>query len=47
MNVLSAGEDLAWSGPDLAFEEISERLFEHVAHLGEIALADAADLDER
>jgi hypothetical protein len=47
MNVLSAGEDLPRSGPDLALEEIAERLFEHIAHLGEITFADAADLDER
>src|SRR6266536_1232609 len=47
MHVLSAAEHLAWPRPHLALEEIAEGLLDHVAHLGEVALAHAADLDER
>src|SRR5262249_28846282 len=46
MDVLGAAEDLARTGPDLALEEVAERLLDDVAHLGQIALANAPDLDE-
>jgi len=44
---LGAAEDLARAGADLPLEEIAEGLLDDVPHLGEVALADAADLDER
>ncbi len=47
MDVLSAAEDLTRPRAHLALEEIAEGLLDHVAHLREIALPDAADLDER
>src|SRR6266481_2580439 len=47
VHVLGAAEDLARAGADLPLEEIAEGLLDDVPHLGEVALADAADLDER
>src|ERR1700737_3528581 len=47
VHVLGAAEDLSRPGAHLPLEEVAEGLLDDVAHLGEIALADAADLDER
>src|SRR5262249_110350 len=47
VDVLRAAEDLARPRPHLALEEIAEGLLDDVAHLGEVALAHATDLDER
>ncbi len=47
VHVLRAPEHLPRARPELALEEVGERLLDDVADLGEIALADAADLDER
>src|SRR2546430_7211142 len=45
VDVLRATERLARPRAELTLEEVAEGLLEHVADLGEIALADAADLD--
>src|SRR5712692_6585664 len=46
VDVLGAAEDLPGARADLALEEVAEGLLHHVAHLAEVALADAPDLDE-
>src|SRR5215469_141062 len=46
MDILRAAEDLTRSRAHLALEEVAERLLDDVAHLGEVALAHATDLDE-
>jgi hypothetical protein len=46
VDVLGPAEDLARARAHLALEEVAERLLDDIAHLGQIALAHAPDLDE-
>jgi hypothetical protein len=47
VHVLGAAEDLTRPRAHLPLEEVAEGLLDDVADLGEVALADAADLDQR